>query len=35
MGSTADFGPVDWPEACPWSIEQVLDPDFFPSREKG
>lgn len=35
IGSTADFGPVDWPEACPWSIEQVLDPDFFPSREKG
>jgi hypothetical protein len=35
MGSTADFGPVDWPEACPWSIEQVLDPDFFPSREQG
>jgi hypothetical protein len=34
-GSTADFAPVDWPEACPWSFEQVLDPDFFPSREKG
>ncbi|ETW97749.1 DUF29 domain-containing protein [Candidatus Entotheonella palauensis] len=21
------------PESCPWRIEQVLDPDFFPSRE--
>ena len=35
MGSTADFGPVEWPQVCPWSLEQVLDPDFFPSREKG
>jgi hypothetical protein len=34
-GSTADFGPVEWPQACPWSLEQVLDPDFFPSRENG
>ncbi|MDH3601206.1 MAG: DUF29 domain-containing protein [Candidatus Tectomicrobia bacterium] len=34
MGSTADFGPVDWPEACPWSIDQVLDPDFIPSRKQ-
>lgn len=21
------------PETCPWLIEQVLDPDFFPRRE--
>ena len=23
------------PGNCPWSIEQVLDPMFFPSRKKG
>jgi hypothetical protein len=21
---------ADFPEACPWSVEQVLDPDFWP-----
>lgn len=21
------------PESCPWSIDQILDPGFFPSRE--
>jgi hypothetical protein len=28
-----DFGPVQWPEMCPWTIEQVLDEAFFPARE--
>jgi Domain of unknown function DUF29 len=23
------------PRKCPWSIEQVLDPTFFPSRQHG
>lgn len=23
--------PKRFPEACPWSIDQVLDPDFFPA----
>lgn len=27
-----DFGPVQWPETCPWTIEQVLDHTFFPVR---
>ena len=31
----ADFGPVQWPETCPWRIEQVLDDAFFPAREVG
>jgi hypothetical protein len=33
--STDDFSPVDWPETCPWCLDQVLDPDFFPSWEQG
>jgi Domain of unknown function DUF29 len=32
QGECDDFGEVDWPDVCPWTIEQVLDPDFFPSR---
>ena len=31
--STSDFGAIDWPESCPWTLEQVLDPDFFPARD--
>lgn len=30
-----DFGPVDWSDVCPWTIDQVLEPDFFPSLEDG
>jgi len=26
-----DFGAIDWPQACPWTLEQLLDPDFFPA----
>lgn len=35
QGECDDFGPVMWPEVCPWTIEQLLDPGFFPSREHG
>jgi hypothetical protein len=28
-----DFGPVQWPDMCPWTIAQVLDEAFFPARE--
>jgi hypothetical protein len=28
-----DFGPVQWPDMCPWTIAQVLDGAFFPARE--
>lgn len=35
QGECDDFGPVNWPEVCPWTIEEVLDPDFFPSRNNG
>ncbi len=28
-----DFGPVQWPETCPWTIEQVLDDEFLPTQE--
>ena len=35
QGECDDFGTVDWPDVCPWTIEQVLDPDFFPSRKQG
>ena len=24
------LGAEDLPEACPWSVEQILDPDFLP-----
>ncbi len=23
------------PEACPWTLEQILDPEFFPEPEEG
>jgi hypothetical protein len=26
-----DFGAIDWPQVCPWTLEQLLDPDFFPA----
>jgi hypothetical protein len=32
QGECDDFGPATWPEVCPWTLEQLLDPDFFPSR---
>lgn len=35
QGECDDFGAVVWPEVCPWTLEQLLDPDFFPSREHG
>ena len=28
-----DFGPVQWPKTCPWTIEQVLDDELLPARE--
>lgn len=33
QGECDDFGAVDWPEVCPWPLEQLLDPDCFPRRE--
>lgn len=27
-----DFGPVMWPETCPWTIEQMLDETFWPEQ---
>jgi len=33
QGECDDFGAVTWPEVCPWTLEQLLDPDFFPSRD--
>ena len=33
LGVLPDFPDDAVPERCPWSIEQVLDPGFFPSRE--
>ena len=27
-----DFGPVMWPETCPWTIEQMLDEAFWPDE---
>ncbi len=30
-----DFGPVLWPEECPWTLDQLLDHDFFPVRGNG
>lgn len=33
LDECADFGPVQWPETCPWTIEQVLDDDFWPERQ--
>jgi len=32
-GKTVDLALL--PPECPWSVLQLLDPDFFPSREKG
>ena len=28
-----DFPGDAAPQSCPWQVEQVLDPDFFPDRE--
>ncbi len=27
-----EFGPVRWPETCPWALEQVLDETFWPEQ---
>jgi Domain of unknown function DUF29 len=32
-GVRPDFPDDAVPRRCPWSIEEVLDPGFFPSRE--
>jgi hypothetical protein len=30
VGAARETGIVDLPATCPWTIEQLLDPDFWP-----